>query len=58
VASAPADTSTAYRKRYDVTDVIGLPKPAPKPHPPILIGGAGMRVLLRLVAQAPTHSSS
>ena len=34
-----------------VTDVIGSPKPVQQPHPPILIGGTGERVLLKLVAR-------
>lgn len=32
-------------KYYTVTDHDGLPKPVQKPHPPILIGGGGKRVL-------------
>jgi alkanesulfonate monooxygenase SsuD/methylene tetrahydromethanopterin reductase-like flavin-dependent oxidoreductase (luciferase family) len=43
---------TSLRGRhYTVTDVIGLPKPVQQPHPPILIGGTGERVLLKLVAK-------
>jgi alkanesulfonate monooxygenase SsuD/methylene tetrahydromethanopterin reductase-like flavin-dependent oxidoreductase (luciferase family) len=34
-----------------VTDAFGLPKPVQRPHPPIMIGGTGERVLLRIVAQ-------
>ena len=30
---------------YTITDMDGLPKPVQKPHPPILIGGGGKRVL-------------
>lgn len=32
-------------KHYTITDYAGLPKPVQKPHPPILIGGGGKRVL-------------
>ena len=32
-------------KHYTITDYDGLPKPVQKPHPPILIGGGGKRVL-------------
>jgi F420-dependent oxidoreductase-like protein len=45
------ERTTLRGKHYQVTDVIGVPKPVQKPHPPILIGGTGQRVLLRLVAQ-------
>jgi F420-dependent oxidoreductase-like protein len=43
--------TTLHGKHYHVTDVIGLPKPVQKPHPPILIGGTGEKVLLKLVAR-------
>jgi F420-dependent oxidoreductase-like protein len=36
---------------YTVTDAPNNPKPVQKPHPPIMIGGAGEKVLLRLVAK-------
>lgn len=32
-------------KHYRITNYAGLPKPVQKPHPPILIGGGGKRVL-------------
>ena len=38
-------------KHYTVTDAIGLPKPVQQPHPPIMIGGTGEKVLLRIVAE-------
>jgi len=38
-------------KHYRVEDAMGLPKPLQAPHPPIMIGGTGRKVLLRLVAQ-------
>jgi len=37
-------------KHYSVTDLDGFPKPVQRPHPPILIGGAGAR-LLSIAAQ-------
>jgi F420-dependent oxidoreductase-like protein len=43
--------TTLHGKHYSVTDVIGLPKPLQQPHPPILIGGTGEKVLLKLVAK-------
>lgn len=43
--------TTLHGKHYTVTDVIGEPKPLQKPHPPILIGGTGEKVLLKLVAK-------
>ena len=36
---------------YTVTDAPNNPKPIQKPHPPIMIGGAGEKVMLRLVAK-------
>jgi F420-dependent oxidoreductase-like protein len=45
-------TRTTFRGRhYTVTDAIGLPQPVQKPHPPLMIGGTGEKVLLRIVAQ-------
>ena len=38
----PVSFSGTY---YNITDHNGLPKPVQKPHPPILIGGGGKRVL-------------
>jgi F420-dependent oxidoreductase-like protein len=43
--------TTVHGKHYQVTDAIGLPKPVQKPHPPIMIGGVGEKVLLRIVAR-------
>jgi F420-dependent oxidoreductase-like protein len=45
------ERTTLHGRHYTVTDAIGLPKPVQQPHPPIMIGGTGKRVLLRLVAQ-------
>jgi F420-dependent oxidoreductase-like protein len=38
-------------KHYTVRDVMCTPAPVQKPHPPILIGGTGQKVLLRIVAR-------
>jgi len=38
-------------KYYAVHDAVNNPKPVQKPHPPIMIGGAGERRLLRVVAE-------
>jgi F420-dependent oxidoreductase-like protein len=38
-------------RHYTVTDAICNPKPLQKPHPPIMIGGVGEKVLLKIVAK-------
>ena len=38
-------------KHFQVTDAYCRPHPVQTPHPPILVGGTGERVLLRLVAK-------
>ncbi|MCW5889866.1 MAG: LLM class F420-dependent oxidoreductase [bacterium] len=43
--------TTLRGKHYTVEDAMGNPRPVQTPHPPILIGGTGEKVLLRLVAQ-------
>jgi F420-dependent oxidoreductase-like protein len=43
--------TTLQGKHYQVADVIGLPKPVQRPYPPILIGGIGEKVLLKIVAK-------
>jgi len=43
--------TTFHGRHYNVTDVFGLPQPVQKPYPPILIGGTGEKVLLKLVAK-------
>jgi alkanesulfonate monooxygenase SsuD/methylene tetrahydromethanopterin reductase-like flavin-dependent oxidoreductase (luciferase family) len=43
--------TTLRGKHYTVTDAMCLPKPVQTPHPPIMIGGTGKRVLLKLVAR-------
>ena len=38
-------------KHYTVDNARGLPVPVQKPHPPIMIGGSGEKILLRIVAE-------
>lgn len=45
------EKTTVHGKHYRVTDAMGRPAPLQKPHPPIMIGGSGQKVLLRIVAQ-------
>jgi alkanesulfonate monooxygenase SsuD/methylene tetrahydromethanopterin reductase-like flavin-dependent oxidoreductase (luciferase family) len=45
------ERTTVHGKHYRVTDAMGNPKPLQQPHPPIMIGGTGERVLLRIVAR-------
>jgi len=45
------EKTTVHGKHYTVTDAMCLPKPVQRPHPPIMIGGTGEKVLLRLVAR-------
>jgi F420-dependent oxidoreductase-like protein len=48
----PEGQTFSYRGRhYTLTDSPGLPKPAQRPHPPLLIGGAGPRRTPRLAAR-------
>ena len=43
--------STFEGKYFDTREVFCEPKPVRKPHPPVLIGGGGEKVLLHLVAR-------
>jgi alkanesulfonate monooxygenase SsuD/methylene tetrahydromethanopterin reductase-like flavin-dependent oxidoreductase (luciferase family) len=43
--------TTLHGTHYQVSDVIGLPRAVQHPHPPIMIGGTGEKVLLKLVAR-------
>jgi len=61
--STPKGDRFSFRgEHYSIADSPGLPKPAQKPHPPIIIGGAGSKRTPRLAAQfadefnVPFHS--
>ena len=43
--------ATFQGKYYSVADAANEPKPVQRPHPPILIGGAGEKLLLKVVAR-------
>ena len=46
IKGAMADGPFSFAgEHYTITDYDGLPKPVQRPHPPILIGGGGKRVL-------------
>lgn len=45
------DKTTFAGRHYRVSDAWCNPKPIQKPYPPIMIGGGGEKVLLRIVAQ-------
>lgn len=45
------ERATFQGKYYSITDAMNLPKPTQKPYPPILVGGAGEKRLLRVVAE-------
>jgi F420-dependent oxidoreductase-like protein len=45
------EKTTLRGKHYVVEDAMGSPKPVQSPHPPILIGGIGEKVLLKIVAK-------
>ncbi len=45
------DTTTFEGRHYRVREAFGSPKPVQKPHPPIMIGGTGEKVLLKIVAK-------
>jgi F420-dependent oxidoreductase-like protein len=49
-ATPEGDTFSFSGKHYTVTDSPGLPKPAQRPRPPVLIGGGGKRRTPRLAA--------
>jgi len=38
-------------KYYQLEDAVSAPKPVQKPHPPIMIGGMGEKILLKMVAK-------
>jgi len=43
--------TTFHGRHYTVTDAMCCPKPLQQPHPPIMIGGTGKQVLLKIVAK-------
>ncbi|MFN8543115.1 MAG: LLM class F420-dependent oxidoreductase [Candidatus Binatia bacterium] len=45
------DRVTLEGKHYRVQDAICQPRPVQRPHPPLMLGGTGEKVLLRLVAR-------
>jgi F420-dependent oxidoreductase-like protein len=45
------ETTTVKGRHYTVTDALGSPKPVQRPYPPIMIGGTGEKVLLKIVAK-------
>jgi len=45
------ERATFQGKYYTLADAVNEPKPVQKPHPPILIGGAGEQLLLKVVAR-------
>lgn len=45
------ERATFHGRHYRVENAWCNPKPLQKPHPPIMIGGGGEKVLLRIVAQ-------
>ena len=53
IKGAMGDGSFSFQgTHYTITDYDGQPKPAQRPHPPILIGGGGRRVLSIAARQA------
>ena len=53
IKSAMGDGAFSHDgEHYTITDYDGLPKPVQGPHPPVLIGGGGLRVLTIAAQQA------
>jgi F420-dependent oxidoreductase-like protein len=50
-STAAGETFTYSGRRHTVTDSPGLPKPAQRPHPPIIIGGRGAKRTPALAAR-------
>ncbi|MBI5877627.1 MAG: TIGR03560 family F420-dependent LLM class oxidoreductase [Chloroflexi bacterium] len=49
--------TTYHGKYFKVEDAILEPKPVQKPHPPIMIGGSGEQLTLRVVARVGTATN-
>jgi alkanesulfonate monooxygenase SsuD/methylene tetrahydromethanopterin reductase-like flavin-dependent oxidoreductase (luciferase family) len=45
------DKTTLHGSHYNVSEAMGLPKPVQQAGPPIMIGGTGEKVLLKIVAK-------
>ena len=45
------DNFSFHGRYYSIKDALCVPEPIQKPHPPILIGGSGEKVTLKLVAK-------
>jgi probable F420-dependent oxidoreductase len=46
------DAVTFHGKYYHVSNLVGQPKPVQRPHPPILVGGGGRRMLTLAAREA------
>lgn len=51
------EKATFHGKYFTVDAAINSPKPIQKPHPPIIIGGSGEKLMLKVVAQLADRSN-